>query len=301
MPHVSFSRRVVLGSIVGAVAGLAAPRARGERDAVVLGQVSLSFYAVVGAVVQYVLERLGHTVQVREGPHEAVFPLLSEGAVDLMVAAWLPEGHAQYWERYGRQAREVARLYEGARFFWAVPDYVPTGSVSTIADLASPQVLERMTRDIQAIGPGATITAASTTALERYGLADRYRVLPGTSALWLDTYRRLHARGEWFVFPTWTPQYLNNAGTLRELRDPLSVLGHANHAALVAPSTRFDALPVRTRDALSRVQLSLDDVNRMDWAVNVEGRSVQEAARDWLDAHPHRLARWLGAPEITID
>lgn len=301
MPHVSFSRRIVLGSIAGAVAGLAAPRARGARDTVVLGLVSLSFYAVVGAVVRRVLELLGHEVQVREGPHESMFPLLSEGAVDLMVAAWLPEGHAEYWERYGRQAREVARLYDGARFFWAVPAYVPLESVATIGDLAAPQVMARMTRDIQAIGPGATITTASAAVLARYGLADIYRVLPGSSALWLETYRRLSVQRIWFVFPTWTPQFLNNAGTLRDLHDPLGVLGHTNHAALVAPSARFDALPSRTRDALSRVQLSLEDVNLMDWAVNVDGRSTQEAARDWLQANPHRLARWLGEPEITID
>lgn len=304
MLQMSLSRRVVLGSIVGAVAGLAAPGASGARDegdVVVLGQVSLSFYAVVGAVVQQVLERLGHAVQVREGPHESMFPLLSDGAIDLMVAAWLPEGHAQYWARYGGEAREVTSLYDGARFFWAVPDYVPSDAVSTIADLASPPVLERMTRDIQAIGDGAAITTASKTALERYGLADSYRVLPGSSALWLETYRRLHARGDWFVFPTWTPQFLNSAGTLRELGDPLGVLGHGNRAVLVAPSIRFDALPARTRRALARVQLSLDDVNRMDWAVNVDGRSAREAARDWLDSNADLLARWLGGHEITID
>jgi glycine betaine/proline transport system substrate-binding protein len=238
---------------------------------------------------------------VREGPHEAIFPLLGDGTVDLMVAAWLPEGHAQYWQRYGRNAREVARLYDVARFFWAVPDYVPSEDVAAIGDLARPPVMARMTRDIQAIGPGATITTASMQVLERYGLASAYRVVPGTSTSWLDAYTRLSERGDWFVFPTWTPQFLNNAETLRELHDPLGVLGHANHAALVAPSDRFDALPARTRAALARIQLSLDDVNRMDWAVNVEGRSVQDAAQAWLQANPHHLARWLGEPEITID
>ena len=45
-----------------------------EGQLVTLGQVSLSFYAVTGAVVQEVLERLGHRVEVRQGLHEEIFP-----------------------------------------------------------------------------------------------------------------------------------------------------------------------------------------------------------------------------------
>jgi glycine betaine/proline transport system substrate-binding protein len=92
-----------------------------EKRPIVLGQVSLSFYAVTGAVIHELLERLGHSVEVREGPHEQIFPLLGDGQIHLMAAVWLPEGHAAYWARYGAQALEIAKLYEGARFFWAVP------------------------------------------------------------------------------------------------------------------------------------------------------------------------------------
>ena len=61
---------------------------------VVVGQISLSFYAVTGAIVQQVLERLGHTVEIVEGSHGQIFPRLGAGEVDLLVAAWLPYGHA---------------------------------------------------------------------------------------------------------------------------------------------------------------------------------------------------------------
>src|SRR5262245_59640761 len=117
------SRRALLTMGAAAAVGAAMPAASQTR-VVTLGQVSLTFYAVVGAVVHEVLERLGHTVVVREGPHEAVFPLLGAGAVDLMAAAWLPHGHAAYWRQYGANAVEVATLYDGAHFFWAVPHYV---------------------------------------------------------------------------------------------------------------------------------------------------------------------------------
>jgi len=61
-----------------------------------LGQVSLSFYAVTGAVIHGLLRRLGHAVEGREGLHEEMFPLPGRRE-HLMAAAWLPEGHVAYW------------------------------------------------------------------------------------------------------------------------------------------------------------------------------------------------------------
>ena len=112
------SRRTLLAAGASVVASGSGWAAADPRREIVLGQVSLSFYAVTGAIVQEVLERLGHSVVVRQGPHEALYPLLGDSTIDLMAAAWLPEGHATYWARYGTRAEEVATLYSGARFFW---------------------------------------------------------------------------------------------------------------------------------------------------------------------------------------
>lgn len=261
-----------------------------------LGQVALSFYAVTGAVVQEVLERLGHRVEVRQGPHEQMFPLLADGQIDLMAAAWLPEGHGAYWARYGAQALEVAQLYQGARFFWAVPSYVPAEDVRSIEDLAKPTVAERMTKPIQSIGVGAAITAVSRNAVDQYGLAPLgYSLQPGTQAEWVGALTAALAERRWIVFPTWAPQYLNRDGQLRPLADPRGVLGGVNHASLVAPRGRFEALPDRTRAVPARIDLGLDGVTEMDWLVNVQGQTPRNAARSWMHANESRVAGWLRA------
>ena len=77
--EISLSRRAFLALGASALGAKVSFAQNETTRPVVLGQVYLSFYAVTGAVVHEVLERLGHTVEVREGPREQIFPLLGEG------------------------------------------------------------------------------------------------------------------------------------------------------------------------------------------------------------------------------
>jgi glycine betaine/proline transport system substrate-binding protein len=263
---------------------------------VILGQVSLSFYAVTGAVVHEVLELLGHEVELVTGPHEQIFPLLGDNKIDLMAAAWLPEGHSSYWARYGANAQEVTQLYEGARFFLAVPSYIPESEVKSIADLSKPGVTERMAKLIQGIGPGATISTFTEKAIDEYGLRKLgYHFKPGTQKDWIDAYNAAIAKKRWVIFPTWAPQYLNKDNGLRALNDPLKVLGGVNHASIVAPKERFRLLPEKSQEVLSRIELGLDSVTYMDWLVNVEKLTPREAARKWMRENETRVKAWLAA------
>jgi len=261
---------------------------------IILGQVYLSFYAVTGAVVHEILERLGYTVKVLQGPHEEIFPLLGNSSIDLMAAAWLPEGHRAYWERYGQNADEVAKLYDGARFFWAMPEYVPASEVSSIPDLARPNVANRVTKTIQGIGVGATITTASQAAIREYGLdVLGYSLKPGIPADWIGAYNSAVAERRWIVFPTWAPQYLNRDGKLRPLQDPKGILGGVNHASLVGPRERLQRISSSTHVALSRINLGLDGVTEMDWMVNIQKKTPQEAARTWMAANQDLVSTWF--------
>ena len=149
-----------------------------------------------------------------------------------------------------------------------------------------------MTKVIQGIGAGATITTFSQKAVEKYGLAQLgYSLRPGTQAEWIGAFNSAVAERRWIVFPTWAPQYLNRDGQLRA-RDPRASWV-VNHAALVAPRYRFQQLPEMTRTVLTRVEIGLDGVTEMDWMVNVESRTPRDAARVWLRANEQRVSAWL--------
>lgn len=272
---------------------MAAP-ALAQDNKVVLGRISLSFYAVTGEVVQAVLERLGHKVEVKEGTHDVIFPLLAKGEVDLLNAAWLPNAHRVYWERHQQDLAELGTLYEGAQLYWTVPAYVPPDAVRSAADLAKPEVAAKMDRTIRSIGAGAGITINSKKAVTEYGLEGAgYNVVAGTPKEWVDNFAAAYAGQRWLVMPLWRPQYLNKAYSLRVLDDPRGALGSADRAVLLGNRAARERLPKRTLEVLSKVRIPVDDVTAMDYAVNGEKKSPAEAAKAWMSTNAATVDTWF--------
>ena len=269
-------------------------RANDAPGIVVMGQISLSFYAVTGGVVQEVLERLGHTVEVVQGSHGQIFPRLGAGEVDLLVAAWLPYGHAVYWQQYGAQADALAVLYEGARFAWMVPTYVPESVVASIDDLKQPEILARMDKDIRGTGRDSGNMMVSADVVKAYGLdAAGYQLVPGTIAEFHANYDRAIAAQHWFVMPLWWPHYINRIGNMRALAEPRGLLGQPSDGTLVASKAWVERAPSRTLQVLKRMHLGLDAVAAMDYSVNVEAMAPRAAARRWLDGNPRLVQEWF--------
>jgi glycine betaine/proline transport system substrate-binding protein len=276
---------------------VAGPAVAEDAGKVRLGQIGLSFYAVTAGVVQEVLERLGHTVEVTTGSHAQIFPRLGAGEVDLLVAAWLPHGHAVYWEQYGARAEQLGVLYRGARFEWAVPAYVPATDVASVVDLTKPAVAARMRKVIQGTGRDSGNMLLSAEVMQAYGLeAAGYRLQPGTLAEFHGAYDRAIAAGEWFVMPLWRPHYINRVGNMRAIAEPMGLLGPPSDGTLVASKAWVASAPPRTLAVLRRISLGADAVAQMDYLVNVERITPREAARVWMREQAELVESWIALP-----
>ena len=265
-------------------------------EPIVLGRIDESFHQVAAAVVEEVLRRLGHRVVVREGPHPQMYPLLERGQLQLFADSWLPGGHGIYWEQIRDCVVEVSSLFDGARFFWAVPGYVPTDQVAALPDLARPEVTRRMaTLVVQGTTPGAGLTMRSQELVREYELDDAgWSHEIGDLQAIIRTVNERIAAGDWFVTPLWQPQYLNEVYDLRPLDDPRGVFPPPDRASLVAHRNAFDRLPDHTQDVLRRVHFTVGDVNAMDRAVNLDGLDPLAAARAWMHHHRDDVRDWLG-------
>ena len=249
-----------------------------------LGRIDESFYQVVGGVVAEILRRCGHDVTVADGSHTDVYRALGTGELDLAVAFWLPYGHEEPWKRLGTAVEELATLYDGARFYWAMPDSADE-AIRSIADLATEAFGRDIPRAIAGLSLDATITTASQRVVREYGLdALGFRVEPGGFAVWEASIKTAIAGRTPVVLPLWTPYYLNAIFRLRVLDDPKGILGPANRVVLGA---RRDAIGRIGDDAIAALRstgLNLAVVTELDRRVHADGSSADEVAAQWVAA-----------------
>ena len=264
-----------------------------ETTTIQLGQVGLSFYAVKGGVVQELLERDGYTVEVTEGSHAEIFPMLGEGEVDILAATWLPNGHAALYEPVQDVTFPIAPLYEDARFFWVVPSYVPEDEVNSIADLTDSEVRANFPDEIVSLPETTGLTTGGRRVVEAYGLDEAgYELVAAPPADWLGTFDEAIAAGTWVVFPLWQPQWVNAAYDVRALEEPLNAYGDPDTAYLLGHEGLADKLSPESLERLSNVRLSVEDVTEMDRMVNVDGLTPREAARTWMDTNQEAVEAW---------
>ena len=276
---------------VGLLALLAAGPAKAA-DTITLGQVSLSFYAVTGGVVQHVLEEEGYEVEVIPGSHAEIYPKVGTGEVDILAASWLPSAHAGLYEKVQGSTFKLAKLYDDARLYWTVPSYVPADQISSVADLVKPEVKAKLPAAIVSLPESTGLTTVGRKVMSAYGLdAAGYELKAAMPAEWIGTFKQAYEAREWIVFPLWQPQWINAVYDLRVLNEPKGIYG-VDSAFLIAHQGLKAKLSERALRHLGNIRLSVAAITEMDRLMNVEKLSALDAAERWIADNPDIVASW---------
>jgi len=287
----SFALALLFSSFVPQVSSAAEMRT----VPVVLTRINETFYQATAALVVEVITRTGQPVTVVDGSHTSAYGAIKDGTADLCVGFWLPTGHEKAWSQVKDSVVELSTIYEGARFYWAVPSYIPESEVSSIEDLTKPAVSAKMIKAIRGLSLDASITTDSINAIGAYDLKRAgYQVIPGTFGPWKEALNSAIKNRAWIVEPLWEPYYLNRTYSLRPLKDPKNVFKDRNRVILAAHNGVREKLPKRTIDALNRMRVRLEDITDMDVDINVNSATPEVAARNWINNHPDQFKEWLG-------
>ena len=293
----SITRRSLLQAALATATLGSLPRAA-RANVVNLAHLELTTHEVMAGVIQFVLERKWGNVAIHTGSPAQLYPKLATGAVDLFVAGSLPHGDQRFWKDYSEELVQVTSLYEDARSYWAVPDYVPASEVRTVADLRKPAVAQRMERTLRANSGDGRLQAVARSAFDHYGLAEAgYEWAPLATREWVGGIADQVGRKAWFATPMRRPHFLNRVHRLRMLEDPEGRMGKPDEAILLANRSYHAGLDRKQRILLSRLSLSLKAVTEMDYWVNVELMSARDAARRWVSTNPDTVTYWMAGPD----
>jgi len=215
---------------------------------------------------------------------------VADGSMDVMMMAWLPDTHARYWGRVKDRVVDLGTLYDNARLGWAVPDYVPAGELSSIADMTKPGVQARLGGRIEGIDPGAGLMDLSRETVAAYGLGQDYRLTTGNDASRTQALAEAVAAQRWVVVTAWTPHWIFARYHLRLLDDPKHALGKSQRVDVVARQGFSNDYP-RVAGALSRMHIPLDILQTA--MLDAQERSYPQAIQRFTQDHAALIHRWF--------
>jgi len=212
---------------------------------------------------------------------------LARGDLDLMLMAWLPLTHRDYYRRVRDRVVDFGSMYSG-RLGWVVPDYVPAADLTSIADLRDRSLAARFDNRVQGIDPGSGLNQASVEALKSYRLNDLELVASSSVAMTavLDQAMR---QQRWVVVTSWTPHWMFARYKLRFLQDPQRVFGGIEWIhALGRPELDLEMQDV----AGFLTRFHLPDQEMSDLLLQANEQTAEAAVDDYITSHPARVRYW---------
>ncbi|MGK9166447.1 glycine betaine ABC transporter substrate-binding protein [Inquilinus limosus] len=213
---------------------------------------------------------------------------VAKGDIDVMMMAWLPQTHADYFKRVGEDVVMLGVLYTDAKLGWVVPSYVPEDQVASIADLAKDDVQEKLAGKIQGIDPGAGLMRLSEEAIDTYGLD--YELVSASDAAMVAALDRAIRRKEWIVVTGWSPHWMFGKYDLRYLDDPEGAMGGVERIYVLSRKG-FQADHPEVAEFLMRMHLPLKELEAA--MADAQDTSYEQAVEKYIADHPARVKYWL--------
>lgn len=277
-------------AMIGAVLGLSAISAQAQDETIEIGWTAWADAEFVTKLAAQILEeRMDRDVELIQTSIAPQYQGVAEGDIDLMMMAWLPQTHADYWERVGQDVINLGILYGHAKLGWAVPTYVPEDVLGSIEDLKKDEVKEKLDGTITGIDPGAGLSRLSKKTVEEYGLED-YHVQFSSGAGMAAALDRAIKRDEWIVVTLWNPHWAFGAYDLRYLEDPKGTLGQAERIHVIARKGFYQDNP----DAALFLERMFIDIDQLQSAMfNARETSYEEAINQYIESHPKLIDYWV--------
>lgn len=267
----------------------------GEGKTVTIGWIPWEEDIAVTNLWQVILEENGYTVEQQQLDAGLLFDGLATGDLDLFLDAWLPNTHADYWERYSDQVEDLGVWLPNAPLTWAVPTYLE--DTNSIADLQGNA--DMFDGQIVGIEPSAGLTRISRDeVIPTYGLDDFELVESSTPAMLAELDSAI-ANEEPIVVTLWRPHPAYAQYDIKDLEDPEGALGEPDEIHAVGGSTFAEDFPELV-PAFENFEFDNDTLSELEVQVLEEEGQELEGARAWLEENRDYVSAWLEGTDLSL-
>ena len=250
-----------------------------------IGAIAWEESLAIADLIQYVVRtELGYNVKVTNPAAGVAYQAVAQGDLDLFLESWQPSTQANYLKKYKvMDFCNFGPMYEEAKLTWAVPAYVPEDMLSSVEDLAKPEVKKKLNGEITGIDPGAGIMNISDRMMEEYEALSGYELLEGSGAAMQASLKDAIMNDEWIVVTGWQPHSMYGRFELRNLEEPKKMLGEEERIHMLGRTDFVADFPSKVSQFLSRFYLPIGMVNDLS---NMYSNMGEGAGAKWAQEHP---------------
>ncbi|AMB99255.1 glycine/betaine ABC transporter substrate-binding protein [Aerococcus urinaehominis] len=260
-----------------------ASQGQGNGESVTLSYVEWDTEVASTNVIAEVLRREGYDVTITPLDNAIMWSAVASGEADAMVGAWLPQTHGPQFDQYGDQMEDLGPNLKGAKIGMVVPSYMDVDSIADLSNQAGSV--------ITGIEPGAGVMMATEEALASYPNLANWDLQSSSSGAMTTALGQAIDNEEEIVVTGWSPHWKFQAYDLKYLADPEGVYGGEETINTMVRQGLKEDQP-RLYQILDQFNWTLEDMEQVMLAVS-DGQSPQEAAAEWVDNHPDKVAEWL--------
>ncbi len=239
-------------------------------------------------------DKMGFTVNITASDVAPAFAAVAGGDQDAFMESWLPVLHKDYWEKYKDQLTDLGHVYKGTESGLVVPDYMVEDGVTTISDLAKPEVAEKLDKTITGIDAGAGVMKTTENdIMPMYGLDEAgYKLLASSGPAMMASLKDAIANEEYIVVTGWKPHSMFGMWDLKFLeQDKEKVWGVGNIHIFGRKNIKEDK--PKLAQFLSNMELTTAEVGSLMVAIRESDKDTEEAARDWMMENEDVVADWI--------
>ncbi|HET6620517.1 MAG TPA: choline ABC transporter substrate-binding protein [Dongiaceae bacterium] len=257
----------------------------------------LAFTTGVAAVL---LDGLGYQTKSDVLGIEVIYASLKNKDLDTFLGYWDPAMEVYYKSyREDGSVETIKQNLEGAKYTFAVPQYVYDGGVHDFADLA--KHADKFDRKMYGIEPGSNTIMEQIIKENRFGLGD-WKLVESSEQGMLAQVRKAVPKKEWILFQGWAPHPMNNEIPMAYLTGGDEWYGPNYGGATVHTQVRkgYVAECPNVGALLDNLTFTLALENEGMGYIIDDSMPPKDAAKKALLAHPELLPQWL-AGVTTFD
>jgi len=247
------------------------------------------------AVATTLLEALGYTAESQLLSIPVTYTSMKNKDIDVYLGDWQPSMEADRKPFLDDKSIEVfGPNLTGAKYTFAVPQYVADAGVKDFADLQ--KFADRFGRKIYGIEPGNNGNRMILDLIGKgdFGLKD-WELVESSEQGMLSQVEKATKAKEWIVFLGWAPHPMNTRYKIDYLSGGDAYFGPNYGGADIYTNIRksYGAECPNVAKFVTNLRFTLAMENEIMNGILNEGKDPKAAAKDWLKAHPEAVTPWL--------